>query len=160
VRNLDYDGFPDISVTENKVISTLYLNKGKIAFVINPNKVSEEAVNDAAKYFKNYGFTLKMLSKELDATKKDLSKMEISLTEDEKNKNERLKIGASAKTDLPEKYNFDLVKMRTKSGKGLDGIITILAVKSSGLHFVSPLSPPPPPPTPPLPPPPPAPPKE
>jgi BlaR1 peptidase M56 len=160
VKNLDYDGFPDISVKENKVISTLYLNKGKIAFVINPNKVSEETVNDAAKYFKGYGFTLKILRKRFDAKKKELAKMEISLTEDENNKKQRLKNKVSAKTDLPEKFNFDLVKMRTTTGKGLDGIITILAVKSSGLHFVSPLAPPPPPPPPLPPPPPPAPPKE
>lgn len=152
VRNTDYDGFPDLSVKENKVISTLYLNNGKIAFVINPNKVSEEAVNDAAKYFKDYGFTLKVLSKQLNATKKDLAKMEIGLTEDESNKKARLKNKVSAKTDLPEKFNFDLVKMRKKSGKRLDAIITILAVKSSGLHFVSSLAPPPPPPVPPLPP--------
>ena len=148
VRNQDYDGFPDINVKENKVISTLYLNKGKIAFIINPNKVSEEAIIDAAKYFKNYGFTLKILSKQLNVTNKDLAKIEISLTEDENNKQERLKSKVSAKTDLPEKFNFNLVKMGKNSDKGLDGIITILAVKTSGLHFVSPLAPPPPPPPP------------
>jgi hypothetical protein len=152
VRNTDYDGFPDLSVKENKVVSTLYLNKGKIAFVINPDKISEEALNDAAKYFKGYGFTLKMLSKQLVANKNDLAKMEISLTEDENNKQKRLKSKVSAKTNLPEKFNFDLVKMRTRPGKGLDTIITLLAVKSSGLHFVSPLAPPPPPPAPPSPP--------
>ena len=148
VRNQDYDGFPDINVKENKVISTLYLNKGKIAFIINPNKVSEEAINDAAKYFKNYGFTLKILSKQLNDTIKYLEKVEISLIEDENNKQERLKSKVSAKTDLPEKFNFDFVKMEKNSGKGFDGIITILAVKTSGLHFVSPLAPPPPPPPP------------
>ena len=43
-------------------------------------------------------------------------------------------------------------------GKGLDYIITILADRSTGEHFVAPLAPPPPPPVPPLPPSPPSPP--
>lgn len=152
-KNSDAVEFGNVNVTAyNKVSPTLYLYKDKIAFTSGSNEISVAMILDASKYFKNYGYTLSILSKQFDATNKNLERIEISLI-DEKNENKkRVKDGNENYPENNDKFNFDLKKMRAKSARSIGGAITIMANRDSGPHFVAPLSPPPPPPVPSAPP--------
>jgi hypothetical protein len=148
-KNSDAVEFGNVNVTAyNKVSPTLYLYKDKIAFTSGSNEISEAMILDASKYFKNYGYTLSFLSKQFDAKKKSLEKIEISLTDDKNENKKRIIEGDENYPENNEKFSFDLKKMRTKSARSIGGAITIMANRVSGVHFVAPLSPPPPPPVP------------
>jgi BlaR1 peptidase M56/Sulfatase-modifying factor enzyme 1 len=136
----------EVLVKENKVVSNLVYGENRIALTMNPNKISMDAIASASQYFKRFGFNLEVISFAYHDSSKQLDKLEISLTEDkENNKNYRSK-KTDIKSTLPAKFTFDLKKMK---GKRLDDIITILADRSTGEHFVASLAPPPPPPLPP-----------
>ncbi len=152
-KDTDSIEFGNVNVTDyNKVSPTLYLYKDKVAFTTGSNEISEAMINDVAKYFKNYDYTLSVLSKQLDGNKKNLEKIEIGLTDDKKDSKERVKKVNKNFPENSEKFNFDLKKMRAKSARSIGGAITIMVNRNTGLHFVAPLSPPPPPPAPPRPP--------
>jgi beta-lactamase regulating signal transducer with metallopeptidase domain len=149
-KDTDSIEFGNVNVTDyNKVSPTLYLYKNKIAFTTGSNEISEAMINDVAKYFKNYDYTLSVLGRQLDENKKNLEKIEIGLVDDKKDSKERVKKVNKNFPENNEKFNFDLKKMRAKSARSIGGAITIMANRYSGLHFVAPLSPPPPPPAPP-----------
>jgi hypothetical protein len=152
-NNTDLVEFGGVNVTAyNKVSPTLYLYKEKLAFTCGSNEISEAMITDAAKYFKNYGYTLSVLSKQFDLKKKYLDKIEISLIDDRKEKIKRTKKDNKIYPENNEKFNFDLKKMRTKSARNIDWAITIMANRATGACFVAPLGPPSPPPPPPAPP--------
>ena len=149
----------EVNVKNNKVISNLIYGENKVAVSVSPNVISAVSIDVAAKYLRNIGFDLDThLFMSLDKNNKEsYDKVEFILTENKENKKKYRSKITDTKSDLPSKFTFDLKKMKRK---GLDDIITILADRSTGEHFVAPLAPPPPPPVPPLPPLPPAPPKE
>lgn len=152
-ENTDSNEFGNVNVTgHNKILPTLYLYKNKIAFTTGSNEISEEMIIDASKYFKNYGYTLSVLSKQVDTNKKSLERIEISLIDDKNENKEKIIVGNENYPDNNEKFDFDLKKMRAKSARNSGGVITIIANRVTGIHFVAPLSPPPPPPVPPRPP--------
>lgn len=126
---------------QNKISSTLYLNKHDLNVQIHPNLFTEDVINESAKYFKSYGFTLKILNKQVNASNNRLEKIELSLTEDngELKDKKRVKIKAIKEKQI-EKYNFDLTKMRLKY-KNTDQKIIFLADKISGGHTIIPISP-------------------
>jgi hypothetical protein len=136
----------EVLVKENKVVSNLIYGKNRVALTMNPAKISLDAIVAASPYFKKIGFNLDVITFSYHNSSKQLDKFEVSLTEDiENNKKFRSKM-SDGKSDLPFKFTFDLKKMK---GEKLDDIIIILADRSTGEHFVAPLSPPPPPPAPP-----------
>ena len=152
-ENSNSDEFGNVNVTSyNKVSSILYLYKDKIAFTSGSNEISEAMIIDASKYFKSYGYTLSVLSKQFDVNKKSLEKIEISLIDDRKEGIKRVKRGNENYPENNQSFNFNLTKMRAKSARSIGGAITIMANRVTGVHFVAPLSPPPPPPVPPKPP--------
>ena len=152
-KDSDLVEFGNVNVTAyNKVLPTLYLYKDKIAFTSGSNEISEAMIIDASKYFKSYGYTLSVLSKQFDSKKKYLEKIEISLVDIKKEKIKSNKKGNDSYPKNNEKFNFDLRKMRGKSARNIEGAITIMANRSEGICFVASLSPPPPPPVPPAPP--------
>jgi hypothetical protein len=152
-KDTDLVEFGGVNVTAyNKVSPTLYLYKEKLAFTCGSNEISEAMITDAAKYFKNYGYTLSVLSKQFDLKKKYLDKIEISLIDDRKEKIKRTKKDNKIYPENNEKFNFDLKKMRAKSARNIDWAITIMANRATGVCFVAPLGPPLPPPPPPAPP--------
>ncbi len=152
-KDSNLDEFGNVNVTAyNKTSPTLYLYKDKIAFTSGSNEISEAMITDASKYFKSYGYTLSVLSKQFDVNKKSLEKIEIGLIDDRK---EGIKMTKRKNENYPENsqsFNFNLTKMRAKSARSIGGAITIMANRLTGVHFVAPLSPPPPPPVPPKPP--------
>ena len=152
-ENSNSDEFGNVNVTSyNKVSPILYLYKDKIAFTSGSNEISEAMITDASKYFKSYGYTLSVLSKQFDVNKKSLEKIEISLIDDRKEGIKRVKRGNENYPENNQSFNFNLTKMRSKSARSIGGAITIMANRVTGVHFVAPLSPPPPPPVPPKPP--------
>jgi BlaR1 peptidase M56 len=148
----DYDDFGNVRIVKNKVVPALFLYKGRVAFTSGSNQLSEAMFIEAAKYFKNYGYTLIVLSKQFDAKKKNLERIEIGLYDDKKETRKRILKENENYPENNEKYNFDLKKLRMKSNRNGEGAIVIIANRESGVHFVAPLGPPPPPPVPPLPP--------
>ena len=138
----------EVLVKENKVVSNLVYGKNRVALTMNPDKVSAASIDVATKYFKNIGFDLDIhLFMSLAKNKKEsYDKVEFILTESKENKKKYRSKITDNKSDLPAKFTFDLKKMK---GKKLDDIITILADRSTGEHFVASLAPPPPPPAPP-----------
>ena len=151
IKKPDAEVNNEVMVKENKVISNLVYGNNRVALTISPNKISGKELDEAAKYFKKIGFNLEMTHFQFRNKSKDLDKIELTLIENKENKKKYRNNKRDTKSDLPSKFMFDLKKMKAK-GKGLDYIITILADRSSGEHFVASLAPPPPPPVPPLPP--------
>ena len=152
-KDSNSDEFGNVNVTAyNKTSPTLYLYKDKIAFTSGSNEISEAMITDASKYFKSYGYTLSVLSKQFDVNKKSLEKIEISLIDDRKEGIKRVKRGNENYPENNQSFNFNLTKMRSKSARSIGGAITIMANRVTGVYFVAPLSPPPPPPVPPKPP--------
>ncbi len=139
----------EVLVKENKVVSNLIYGNNRVALTMNPDKMSIEVIDAASKYFKNVGFKLEVTRFSFHNNSKQLDSFEVSLTEDVENKKKYRSKISDEKSDLPSKFTFDVKKMKRK---GLDDIITILADRSTGEHFVAPLAPPPVPPLPPLPP--------
>jgi BlaR1 peptidase M56 len=133
----------EVLVKENKVVSNLIYGENRIALTMNPNKLSMDAIVAASPYFKKIGYILEVKSFAYHNSSKQLDKFEISITENIENKKKYRIKKTDVKSDLPSKFTFDLKKMKSK---GLDAIITILADRSTGEHFVSSLAPPPPPP--------------
>ncbi len=148
----DYDNFGNISVNYDKIVPMLFLYKGRVALTFSQNQISEAMIVDAAKYFKDYGYTLSVLSKQLDKNKKILEKIEIGLFDDKKDVRKRITKENQNYPKNNEKYIFDLKKTGGKSIKNIESAIRIIANRESGIHFVAPLNPPPPPPVPPRPP--------
>ena len=146
IKKPDAEVNNEVMVKENKVVSNLVYGENRIALTISPNRISGGIIDEAQKYFKNIGFNLEMTRFEF--RNKNLDKIELTLTEDSGNKRKYRNNKRDIKSDLPAKFNFDLKKMKAKD-KGLDAIITILADRSTGEHFVASLAPPPPPPVPP-----------
>ena len=139
----------EVSVKENNVISNLIYGDNRVALTMNPDKISMDAIVAASKYFKKIGFNLDVRSWDYHNSSKQLDKFEVILTEVNENKKKYRSKIKDEKSDLPFKFTFDLKKMKSEK---LDDIITILADRSTGEHFVAVLAPPPPPPVPPKPP--------
>ena len=148
IRKPDSEVNNEVMVKENKVISNLVYGENRVALTISPNKVSGKIIDDAKKYFENIGFNLEITHFEFRNKSKDLDKVELTLIEGKENKKKYRNNKRDTESDLPFKFTFNLKEMRGK-GNGLDYIITILADRSTGEHFVASLAPPPPPPVPP-----------
>ncbi len=141
------NNYPDVKVSDNKELFTVNTNdkKGQIFMTLSPRKVTPDLVNGiVAEHFKSYGYLIKVKNVAYNKDKK-LTHIEISLDENEKNKNARDKKKVKV-ADLPSHFNFDLSKMVNKNPKELDAMIVLFADKTTGEHFVAPLGPPPPPP--------------
>lgn len=148
-QNSALNTYPEVKVTDNKELYTIRTNekKDQISMTLSPRKITPDLVNGiVAEEFKSYGFLVKVKNVEYNEAKK-LSRIEISLEENEKSKNARDKKKVKV-SDLPTHFSFNLSKMINKNPKDLDATIVLFADKTTGEHFVAPLGPPPPPPPP------------
>lgn len=141
--------YPEIKVADNKELYTITTNdkKDQIWVTLSPREVTPDLINGfVAKQFKSFDFLVKVKNVEYNKAKK-LSRIEISLEENEERKNARDKKKVKV-SDLPTHFSFNLSKMINKNPKNLDAMIVLFADKTTGEHFVAPLGPPPPPPPP------------
>jgi BlaR1 peptidase M56 len=142
----------NIKSNDMSKLALMGLKKDEITFFIGFDRLSKESIEDARRYFKDYGFTLDIVNFKLDKSGK-LANIELSLLEDDiKNK----QIGRVKSYDM---YNdggrFDLEEFKKISKEDKGFCLLINANKKTGHHSVAladiALTPPPPP-KPPLPP--------
>lgn len=148
-RNSALNAYPEVKVSDNKELYTIRINdrKDQISMALSPRKITPDLVNGiVAEQFKSFGFVVKVKNTEYNEAKK-LSRIEISLEENEESKNARDKKKVKV-SEWPTHFSFNLGKMINKNPKDLDAMIILFADKTTGEHFVAPLGPPPPPPMP------------
>ena len=143
----------NIKSNDMSKLALMGLKKDEITFFIGFDILSKESIEDARRYFKDYGFTLSIVNFKLNKNGKLLN-IELSLLEDDiKNK----QIGREKTYNM---YNdggrFDLEEFKKMSKEDKGFCLSISANKKTGHHSVAladiALTPPPPPKAPPAPP--------
>jgi hypothetical protein len=145
---------PEVSVKDNKPISSLTYGPNKVSLAMAPDKITGKEFEVAAQYFKQIGFNLTVVPIGNRNKQNYLDGIELALVEDSGNKQKYRAKKKDVKSDLPAKFRFNLAEMRG-NGKQWSTVFTLFADRTTGEHFVAPLYPPPPPPPPVAPPPPP-----
>jgi hypothetical protein len=143
----------NIKSNDMSKLALMGLKKDEITFFIGFNRLSKESIDDARRYFKDYGFTLNIINSQSNKNG-ELVNIELSLLEDDiKNK----QIGRERSYNM---YNdggrFDLEEFKKMSKENKGYCLSISANKKTGHHSVTladiALTPPPPPKAPPAPP--------
>ena len=136
----------NIKSNDMSKLALMGLKKDEITLFIGFDRLSKESIEDARRYFKDYGFTLSIVNSKLSKNGK-LVNIELSLLEDDiKNK----QIGREKTYNM---YNdggrFDLEEYKKMSKEDKGFCLSISANKKTGHHSVAladiALTPPPPP---------------
>ena len=136
----------NIKSNDMSKLALMGLKKDEITLFIGFDRLSKESIEDARRYFKDYGFTLSIVNSKLSKNGK-LVNIELSLLEDDiKNK----QIGREKTYNI---YNdggrFDLEEYKKMSKEDKGFCLSISANKKTGHHSVAladiALTPPPPP---------------
>lgn len=143
----------NIKSNDMSKLALMGLKKDEIAFFIGFNRLSKESIEDARRYFKDYGFTLDIVNFKLDKSGK-LANIELSLLEDDAKNKQIGRERSYASYNDGGRYDLEEWKEMSKKNKGF--CLSISANKKTGRHSVGisdiELSPPKPPKAPPAPP--------
>ena len=115
-------------------LSILRLMNEEVRLLIGFNKLSNESINAAKSYFKDYGFNLEIIDSEVDSKGK-LKTLEISLLEQNKIEKEKNRKRSYAIYNDGGRFDLDEYRNLSKKDKGL--FLSISANKTTGIHTVS-----------------------
>ncbi|MEA5461348.1 M56 family metallopeptidase [Arcicella sp. LKC2W] len=139
----------NISESDMSKLAIMRLMDDEIQLFIGFDKLTNESIEEAKSYFKDYGFSLNMIDYQVDK-KNVLTNIEFSLLEDDKTEKEKNRNRNYEMYNDGGKFDLEEYRKLSKEDKGM--FLSIRANKKTGIHTVNLGHIPPTPPAPPRPP--------
>lgn len=139
----------NISESDMPKLAIMRLTDDEIQLFIGFNKLTNESIEEAKSYFKDYGFSLNVIDYKTDK-KNVLTNIEFSLLEDDKAEKEKNRSRNYEMYNDGGKFDLEEYRKLSKEDKGM--FLSIRANKKTGIHTVNLGHIPPTPPAPPRPP--------
>lgn len=139
----------NISESDMSKLAIMRLMDDEIQLLIGFDKLTNESIEEAKSYFKDYGFSLNVIDFQIDK-KNILTNIEFSLLEDDKVEKEKNRSRNYEMYNDGGKFDLEEYRKLSKEDKGL--FLSIRANRKTGIHTVNLGHIPPTPPAPPRPP--------